>query len=183
MEQILSLLFGLQVAITGPALPAQYIPVDNWVPQKHDRFIADTRLNVGYIAHENGSYTSFPIGSGRQENVHYMGKNYFAATPSKKWTVKSTNTFKDRVTFGKSGFFMRLYDGKTSTSYGIHATDNIDDILASDSSERYKSFGCVLVSNDVLELLAQTYVKNDNELEVVTFDNLNRSLLAGLQTQ
>lgn len=179
MEQLLSLIFGLQVVVSGPALPVQYIPVDQWVPQKHDRLIADTAQNVGYIAHENGAYTSFPIGSGKRENVRYMGKSYYAATPSKKWTVKSTTTFKDRITFGKTGFFMRLYsEGTEYTSYGIHATDNIDDILA--SPDRYKSYGCILVSNDILELLAQTYIKNGHKLEVATMDGISSSLLAGL---
>ena len=72
--------------------------------------------------------------------------------------------------------FLRLYsNGTDRTSYGIHATENIDWLLKQD--DRYKSFGCVLVSNEVLEALLQTYTLNKGELEVATVDGLDTSLL------
>ncbi len=181
MLQIMSILFGLVTVSSGPLTTAQVIPLQNWIPAVDDRFIADTEVNQGYIVHSNGAYTTFPIGSGKEQNVHYAKMNYNAATPDELWTVKSTTIQRDRATFGKSGLFLRLYyDGNTESHYGIHATGNITDILASD--DRYKSMGCILVSNEILEILAQTYALNGNKLDVATVHGLpsdaNKSLLA-----
>ncbi len=170
----MALLFGL--ALSGPApLTNQFIPLDQWEAEAGDRFIADTQENTGYIVHESGNYTSMRIGSGKKQVVRYIGKVYNAATPSDYWVVKSTHIHGDRITFGKTGRFMRLYiDGK-STAYGIHATDNIDDILAAD--DRYKSMGCILVSNAVLDILEETYALNGNTLEVVTTKGIDEALM------
>jgi hypothetical protein len=66
---------------------------------------------------------------------------------------------------------MRLYsEGENMTSYGIHATANIEDILASD--DRYRSMGCILVSESVLDILEQTYTLNGDMLPVVTVNGL-----------
>ncbi|HVW66117.1 MAG TPA: L,D-transpeptidase family protein [Candidatus Peribacteraceae bacterium] len=167
----MSVLFGFVVATTPAASPA-FIPVQEWVPMQHDRFIADTEANMGYIVHDDGSYTAFRIGSGQQKTVHYMGITYDAATPLAHWEVKSTTIQTDRGTFGPTGFFLRLYEnGKDYTSYGIHSTGNINDILA--GNDRYKSMGCILVSNQVLNLLAKTYELNDHDLDVVTVFGLS----------
>lgn len=182
MLQIMSILFGLVTVSSGPMTSAQAITLQNWIPAVDDRFIADTQMNQGYIVHTNGAYTTFPIGSGKEENVRYAGLRYNAATPDEKWIVKSTTIQKDRATFGKSGLFLRLYynNGTTESHYGIHATGNITDILSDE--DRYRSMGCVLVSNDILEILAQTYLLNGKKLEVVTTHGLpqeeNKSLLA-----
>ncbi|UPA22101.1 hypothetical protein K8942_03485 [Candidatus Peribacteria bacterium] len=181
MLQIVSILFGLATVSSVNSTVLQPIPVHEWVPQQHDRFIADTEANQGYIVHMNGSYTTFKIGSGQKKTLRYIGKTYNGATPEELWTVKSTTIQRDRGTFGKSGLFLRLYmDGEYETNYGIHATGNIDEILAED--DRYKSMGCVLVSDEVLEILAMTYALNDNTLEVATVKGLpvmaNKSTLA-----
>lgn len=172
--QIMSILFGL--VMTGPApLTNQYIPLEQWEAQAGDRFIADTEENTGYIVHESGNYTSMRIGSGKRKVVRYIGKVYDATTPSAYWEVQSTNTYGDRITFGKTGRFMRLYADDKSTSYGIHATANIDDILASD--DRYKSMGCILVSDAVLDILEETYELNGNSLQVVTTMGIDDALM------
>ena len=170
------MLFGLSIAVGNSAAAIHPIPFREWVPAQHDRLIADTKSNTGYIAHEDGSYTTFPIGSGMQKVVNYGSKTYDASTPSRNWIVKSTTIQTDKIDFGKSGMFLRLYsNGTDRTSYGIHATENIDWLLKQD--DRYKSFGCVLVSNEVLEALLQTYTLNKGELEVATVDGLDTSLL------
>lgn len=172
MQQILSLLFGFVAATSPVGTTAQAIPLDQWIPQQSDRFIADTEANQGYIVHTDGSYTTFKIGSGQQKTVRYIGKTYNAATPADTWTVKSTTIQRDRGTFGKSGLFLRLYINDTyDTNYGIHSTGNIDDILA--DTDRYKSMGCILVSDEVLEILAQTYSLNDGRLEVATVKGIS----------
>ena len=149
------------------------MPIDlsRWVPEVHDRFIADTKSNVGYIVHDNGSYTMFRIGSGKNSEVWYLGRRYNAHTPERVWKVESITYQTDHITFAKSGEFLRLYTDGESTPYGIHATQNINEMLTWE--DRYKSMGCILVSNDVLQVLAHTYVMNGNKLEVATVEGLS----------
>ncbi len=169
MLQILGAIFGLALGSMGPS-PALPIEASYWTPEIHDTFIADTESNMGYIVHENGDYTMFRIGSGQQKKVHYMGITYDASTPVEHWAVKSTKIQTDRITFGESGFFMRLWRDNEETAYGIHATENIKDILA--SNDRYKSMGCILVSNDILDILKKTYELNGKNLDVVTVEGI-----------
>lgn len=174
----MSVLFGLVVSTSGaPAsMHSTYVELADWQAQKGDRFIVDTEANIGYIVHTDGSFTSTRVGSGKRQIVNYIGKTYNATTPSAKWVVKSKNLYADRITFGKSGRFLRLYqDGKTSTSYGIHATANIDDMLTWE--DRYKSMGCVLVSESVLDILEATYKLNGDSLDVVTTAGLDTKML------
>ena len=171
----MSALFGLVLASSSSAATDAGLPLPTdlqyWTPEVHDRFIADTESNLGYIVHDDGQYTMFRIGSGKEKIVHYMGITYDASTPSDMWDVRSTTTFNnDHITFGKTGVFLRLTRGGEETSYGIHATANIDDILASD--DRYRSEGCILVGNDVLQVLEKTYALNGNDLNVVTVHGL-----------
>lgn len=165
----MSVLFGLVVSGTPaqPPPPSPLIPLEQWQPRAGDRFIVDTRENVGYIVHESGEYTTMKVGSGKQQVVRYIGRVYDATTPERFWVVKSSHIQGDRITFGKTGRFLRLYaDGDTYTSYGIHPTANIDEILASD--DRYRSMGCVLVSEAVMDILMETYELNGERLDVVT---------------
>ena len=175
----MSALFGLVVS-ASPMTSYHHVPLEEWVAAKGDRFIVDTRENVGYIVHEDGSFTHMRVGSGRNEVVRYIGRTYLASTPSSRWTVKSKHIQGDKITFGPSGRFLRLYkNGTDYTAYGIHATANIDYLLAED--DRYKSFGCVLVDDDVMDVLYKTYELNNNSLEVVTIHGLE-SILATTKT-
>lgn len=170
MFDVFSAIIGLTVAATSPAA-LQQIPLDQWQPAKGDSFIADTRANMGYLIHSNGTYATTRIGSGKREVVHYMRITYNASTPSDDWKVGEIDTQTDRQTFGKDGTFMRLYrDGTDRTSYGIHSVGNINDLLAAD--DRYKSMGCILVSDAVLATLLETYELNDKSLAVLTVDGL-----------
>lgn len=172
----MSVLFGL--VVSGPApLTSQYIPLDQWQPEAGDRFIVDTEENVGYLVHESGNYTSMKVGSGKKQVVHYIGRTYNATTPEAYWVVKSSHIQGDRITFGPTGRFLRLYmNGTEHTAYGIHPTANINDILAGD--DRYKSMGCVLVSEAVMDILMTTYALNGDRLEVVTRHGIDDLLLA-----
>lgn len=172
----MSLLFGV-VLSSSSTLTYEHIPLDKWVPAKGDRFIVDTRENVGYIVHEGGSFTHMRVGSGKNEVVRYIGRTYMASTPASRWTVKSKHIQGDKITFGPSGRFLRLYkNGKDHTAYGIHATANIDELLAED--DRYKSYGCVLVDDEVMDILYKTYDLNGGSLEVVTMYGFDELLAA-----
>lgn len=172
----MSLLFGVVLSASAP-LTYHHIPLDQWEASKGDRFIVDTRENIGYIVHEDGSFTHMRVGSGKNEMVRYIGLTYMASTPSGSWTVKSKHIQGDKITFGPSGRFLRLYkDGTDYTAYGIHATANIDELLGED--DRYKSFGCVLVDNEVMDILYKTYDLNGGSLEVVTIHGIESILAA-----
>ena len=170
MFDVFSAILSLAILTASPA-SVQQTPLDTWQPAKGDQFVADTRANMGYLIHRDGTYTTTRIGSGRREVVHYMRITYNATTPSDGWSVGEIDTQTDRQTFGKDGTFMRLYrDGTQYTSYGIHSVANIDDMLKED--DRYKSMGCILVSDKVLAMLLQTYTLNNDSLNVLTIDGL-----------
>lgn len=141
-------------------------PIAEWQTMPGDAFVVDTDANIGYLVHKNGGYTSFVVGSGQRKVVRYGGMTYDATTPTIRWTVKKKDIQNDKITFGKDGIFLRLFDDKGSTKYGIHSTQNIRQILG--STDRYKSMGCVLVSDEMLAIIEDTFVKNGNTLDVLT---------------
>lgn len=165
------ILVGLALAVySQPSQPA--IPLNDWVPAMHDVFVADTQSNIGYLVHEDGSFLQTPIGSGKKQTVRYIGRTYNAATPVGIWTIKDKSIKGDHITFGKSGLFLRLFkNGDDYTAYGIHATGNINKLLT--WNDRYQSMGCILVSDEVLEILEKTYELNGDTLDVVTINGLD----------
>jgi hypothetical protein len=160
----LTSLFGIALAASVSA--GGYVPADAWVPVAGDRVIVDTLENVGYVVRENGDFTSFPVLTGQRRVVRYIGRTYNAATPEARWTVKSVDVKGRSMTFGETGTFMRLYDEDGQTAYGIHSHLTFQKML--DEGNRYRSMGCVLVSEDILKLLVETYGLNGNTLDVVT---------------
>jgi hypothetical protein len=186
--QLLSAIFGITLSagspalvVLNPALPssAQQVTVASWVARKNDRFVVDTKENMGYLVHEDGTYASFVVATGRNEKVRYLGMNYIATTPTGKWVVKSRNTSGDRITFGPEGRFLRLYkDGTEYTSYGIHDYAYLDEILEKDTEGRFFSMGCVLVKKNILNILEKTYELNGNMLEVATVYGLDVPMIA-----
>lgn len=164
MTIFLSSLFG--IALAASVSSGGYVPADAWVPLAGDRIIVDTRDNVGYIARENGDYTSFPVLTGQKRVVRYIGRVYNAATPNQQWTVKSVEVKGRSMTFGETGTFMRLYDDGEKTPYGIHSHLTFQKML--DEGDRYRSMGCVLVDEDILSMLVKTYELNGSTLDVVT---------------
>ena len=156
--------------------PVPYqVSAEDWSPRKGDRVIVDTLNNEGYLMHEDGTYMEFPVVTGQRKWVYYIGRSYNASTPNWSWVAKSLHIKGDRVTFGPTGRFLRLYkDGEEHTAYGFHEyrTDeemfeNEDGSLAA-ASERFRSMGCVIVKTAMMDLIVETWEQNGEQLEVIT---------------
>lgn len=138
-----------------------------WQPSIGDQLIIDTKDNLGYLLHPSGQYLSFRLVTGQRRTVNYIGLTYNAATPEKDWIAKSHHVKGDRITYGPSGRFIRLYEnGDIYTHYGIHTHAYGDEYLASDN--RYRSMGCIIVSEDMFDLIERTYLFNGKHLRVAT---------------
>ncbi len=150
-----------------------------WQPEKGDELLVDTEENIGFLIREDGAYTTFPVATGQRRVVRYIGRTYNATTPVSLWKAKSSEVKGDRITFGKYGRFLRLYEteeaGVTRTPYGIHSHAYIEKMLA--GIERYRSMGCVLVSEAVLDRIIETFALNDGELLVRTVKGLGDETL------
>ncbi len=156
------------MAVTTPATPE--VPIDTWQPAVEDRLIVDVKANQGYLVHENGYYTTFPVLTGQRRTVTYIGRTYNAATPIAQWVVKSSDIKGDHVTFGPTGLFLRLTRDGENTAYGIHGHKSFDQMLA--EGNRYRSMGCILVSESTLKIVKKTFEGNGNVLEVATVNGL-----------
>ncbi len=128
--------------------------------------IIDTDSNIGYLIHKEGGYASFPVVTGQKRVVRYIGRTYDARTPNKPWSMLSKEVKGDRTTFGKQGLFLRLYNADGETAYGIHTHRSADMMLA--AQERYRSMGCILVSQIVLDNIEATFEGNGSRLDVLT---------------
>ena len=176
MSQIFTTLFGILLATSAFAsnatIPFQ-ISIAEWEPQVGDQLLLDTKNNLGYLTHNNGLYIHFPIVTGQQRNVWYIGRYYNAATPTWDWEMKSTHVKGDRVTFGPTGRFLRLYkDGEDRTPYGIHGHRDAEMMLSEEGDERFRSMGCIIVSEDMLKLIERTYLlKNSSLIVKSTYGN------------
>lgn len=171
MLHLFGALFGIVLA-TATAPQTQAIPLSQWVPQSGAVFLVDTKDAVGYLINTDGSFTSVPVILGQNKEIHYLGRTYLATTPEASWVVKEIDEQGDHITFGKDGTFLRLFkNGTLSTPYGIHTHAYIDTMLASDS--KYYSYGCILVTKNVLDILQTMYERNGKALHVVTMFGLN----------
>lgn len=170
MLQLASILFGVFLNANA-AFPAAPVALQDLEPTGI-HFLVDTKENMGYIINDKGQYALIKVATGQNKVVHYLGQTYNALTPSEHWTAKTFHTQSDRITFGPKGKFLRLYrDGTEYTAYGIHSYAYIKDFLKED--DRYRSMGCVLVDDDVMEYLVDAFKKNGNKLEVVTVHGLD----------
>lgn len=164
------------IAKAASILPSEMPPIEfsEWQPTEGDSFLVDTDRNVGYLLHLDGGYTTFPVATGQRRTVRYIGRTYNATTPTASWQALSEEKKGDRITFGKLGRFLRLYnteDGAPErTLYGIHSHASIEKMLA--SADRYRSMGCILVSESVLDRMIETFRINDGVLTVRTVENL-----------
>jgi hypothetical protein len=158
--------------LLGPALPTPLVSEQEWQPALGDRFVVDTRENEGYLLHTDGTFLRFPVATGQKKVVHYRGETYNAATPLGEWIVRQRTTFGDRFTYGKTGRFFRLYAdlGSRSTSYGIHSYAEVDKWFRED--ERYKTMGCIVVSEGILTIIEETYHANGDQLYVATMQSI-----------
>lgn len=148
------------------AVETMEYPVHMWVPEAGDRFLVDTEANMGYLVREDGTYTSFPVVTGQRRNVYYIGRYYNATTPTRVWEGKELDSKWDRITFGESGRFLRLFYEGEDTAYGIHPYGYEDKMFAEDS--RYQSMGCVIVRERVMDVILKTWELNDHNLSVIT---------------
>ncbi len=147
----------------APTSWAASIDLQQWQPQYGDEFIVDVDANVGYLVHADGNYLPFLLATGMRKTIRGFGIVYNGATPTRTWVVKSETM---NSGFGVTGRFLRLsYNGK-DTHYGIHSYAYVNSWLQSDN--RYRSLGCIVVSEDMLNVLEQTYETNGNELVVTT---------------
>lgn len=160
-------MLSVVLGITAPVTLASSVSVETWQPEIGDMFVVDTQANQGYIVHRDGVFITFPVVTGKRAVVRYIGRTYKATTPEAAWVVKSRHTKGDRTTFGVTGSFLRLYrNGDESTPYGIHGHRYSERMLSQE--ERFESMGCVIVSEDVLNILEATYEFNHQSLIVLT---------------
>ena len=146
-----------------------YFPTKNFVSSQGDSFKADVANGLGYLVNfESQKFTVFPILSGQRRHLCYIGRCYYGATPEQEWTVKEMNIQYDRITFSESGKFLRLYsNGETRTSYGIHGHAYFDSMIQKDT--KFQSMGCILVSDEILDMIEASFHANENSLKVLTF--------------
>lgn len=168
----LALASGAQTVHAESIMPGDSLSLVDWTPKSGDRFIADTKENIGYLLHDDGSYISFRIATGQKRVVRYIGRVYNATTPEKTWTVLQKQTKGDRITYGPEGTFLRLFDDNEQTPYGIHSHRSITAML--EDSVRYKSMGCILVSKEILDIIVETFELNRKSLLVQTVHGLEK---------
>jgi hypothetical protein len=157
-----------------PAHPVG-IPLPDWQVQTGDRFIVDTTENLGFLVRNDSSaYTTFPVITGQRRVVRYIGRTYDATTPNQRWLVKTRHIKGDRITYGPTGRFFRMYeDGEEYTSYGIHEHRYEERMFSEEA--RYQSMGCIIVKSAILDIIEATYELNGESLDVVTQPNVNLS--------
>ncbi|MSR67521.1 hypothetical protein EXS65_01685 [Candidatus Peribacteria bacterium] len=161
-------------------LRQEVMELSQWVPEAGDSLLVDRDSNIGYLLHANGGFTSFPVATGQRRIVRYIGRTYNATTPLASWKAMSSEKKGDRITFGKSGRFLRLSmeDDTTfeRTPYGIHSHAYIQTMLRED--DRYRSMGCILVSEDVLDVIVETFEVNNDTLNVKTAAGLGNESIS-----
>ncbi len=163
-----SLIGAILVASTAlnAAPAALQISLKDWAPVVGDRFVVDTLSNEGYLIHTDGRYVRFPVITGQRRGVYYIGRSYNATTPKWDWEVKSREIKGDRVTFGPTGRFLRMYKDDERTAYGIHEHKSEIEMFARDT--RFQSMGCVIVTSAMLDVIEDTYNLNGGSLIVKT---------------
>lgn len=136
-------------------------------PSEGDYMVANPEKGVGYLINDKTrKYASFNLLSGQKRYVNYIGRYYYAATPLRDWVVKSKEIKADRVTFAASGRFLRLYFNGQGTLYGIHGYKYFNYSVS--KGEKFISFGCLLVADNVLDVIIKSFEANGGELNVKT---------------
>jgi hypothetical protein len=158
--------------VHAAGIPSEQPPeaTASWIPSVDDILIVDTKENTGYLVHTDGSFTEFAVATGQRRIVRYIGRTYDARTPERRWNILSSEVKGDRTTFGKRGIFLRLHDFATGeeTAYGVHSHRSADAMLSAPGNERYRSMGCIIVADDILDLIQTTWTLNGNAMTVIT---------------
>ena len=157
-------------------LVPQQIPAHVWVVEVGDSVKIDTKNNIGYLIHPNRDYLKFPVVTGQNRVVHYIGRTYNAKTPTWQWEVQSMDVKADRTTFGPSGRFLRLYkDGTDRTAYGFHEHRDEDQMFSESAVSRFLSMGCIIVQQPIMDILVETFDGNGSVDVETTFGIENSS--------
>ncbi len=151
-------------------IPVAYeISLNTWQAEEGDRVIIDTLMNEGFLVHPDGRFVRFPVVTGQRRRVTYIGRSYYAATPNWEWVARNLDSKRDRITFGPSGRFLRLFkDEKENTAYGFHEHRDEEEMFAGDAGERFRSMGCIIVQSNIMDLLVATWMRNGEELPVIS---------------
>ncbi|MFH1284528.1 MAG: L,D-transpeptidase [Candidatus Peregrinibacteria bacterium] len=132
-------------------------------PSSGDYFVVNVTDGRGYLM--NGItrfYTDFPVMTGTPGH----------STPCKDWVVLEKNIQSNRIVFSKSGEFFRLFaDGTKRTSYGIHGYAYFDKEI--ENGRKFLSLGCIMVADDVLDIIEESYIANGNSLKVSTRETMD----------
>lgn len=145
-----------------------------WEPKAGDILLVDVRQNTGYLVHADGRALRFPVATGRREYVSYIGRYYKAETPIRSWTAQQKQIKGDRRTFGVNGRFLRLFRDGESSPYGIHSYFKIADWMQED--ERYFSMGCIVVTEQMMDVIERTFDVNEGNMKVVTANDAQAAL-------
>ncbi len=134
-------------------------------PSVGDYFLVDIENALGYLLNESTQYyTVFPIMTGSKRTP----------TPEREWVVLQKNIQPNRVVFSKSGEFFRMFtNGTTRTSYGIHGYGYFD--MEIERGTKFLSLGCVLVADDVLDMIENSYLANGESLRMDTKKSIDIS--------
>jgi hypothetical protein len=154
-----------------------------WVAQAGDRVLVDTDTSIVYLVHEDGTSLALDGLTGQHRNICYIGRCYFAATPAGEWIVKQVEKKGRSTTFGE-GRFLRLYqadgtggdDGRGRTAYGIHSHLQFAQMLEDKTEKKgfdkagtgWRSYGCILLSEDDLSLVTASIDANGGSIAVST---------------
>jgi len=148
-------------------------PLSVWEVRAGDALVVDTQKNIGYLIHENSGYTSFPLITGQRRWVWYIGRSYNATTPVRRWVATSVDIKGDRTTFGPRGIFLRLQYKDEDTPYGIHSHRSVERMMT--EYDRFGSMGCIIVKDEILDLLLDTFERNGKKMTVRTVYGLGEA--------
>jgi len=149
------------------------VDIEEFQPSEGDYLTVYIPTGTAYLANDTTKiYAQFPILSGQPKNVYYIGRYYFAATPEQEWEIKSMDTKKDHVTFGKTGRFFRLYEGDDGTPYGIHGYKYAQKLI--EAGKIYASMGCVIVPENVLDIIDASYKADNKDMKVITTSDIEK---------
>lgn len=147
------------------------VPPERWVPLRGDQVVVNRGENWGYFVHRNGFVLHFPLATGRQRIVHYLGRTYDATTPLGYWEAQKHEKKGDRITFGKTGEFWRLFRDGKPTPYGIHDVEASERWMQLPDDERFKTYGCVAMGTESIDLFRDTFEQDDHDVKVWVMAN------------
>ena len=144
----------------------RHVPVLTLTPSEGDRFLVDIDNALGYIVNNNNlTYSAFPLMTGALRTP----------TPEETWVVKELNIQPNRVIFGDSGEFLRMYrgEGAQRTGFGIHGYKYFQKEI--EGGRKFLSLGCILVADNVHDVLEGSWRANGEAMEMKTVKSMGIS--------